>query len=630
MEQFFERRRWLLPIVLAIATVIFLRPVVFPMQSNAVVDGNDLRAMFYPLHQYIRQTLLSGELPLWNPHQFIGHPVIGNPHAALFYPATWFMWLVGVQRGMSLSFVFHVWLGAWGMAALMRSFKASYVGSLLAGIIYGMSGWTGARLYVGHYNLFVVYALTSWMLVAYRYALAKRTWRSTLFGMVVTGAALLAGYPPLVLYAGLGLVSLWIFHIGQVYFQTDSQFQDLWQAAWYAGLRLVAIVAGGVILGAALVIPALQLTGLSARNSTDLAFANSYALPPVQLLDLAFPYLFGSPRGTPFYWGAEFFEEYTAYVGLLPLLAVPLALRWKKAENWYFLGLIAFGLVLSIGVEGALMPILVWWVPGYSAFRVPARGLIFVVIGAAGLTAMLITALQTESVVRRRALLRPAIKIWIPTLIALLSVATLFFGVWYAASFSNGDLATRLFTAGSSTAVAALILLGVELVLWLWTDRNPKSLQLALLATILLVMLDAWHVAIPVIKSDPVDNPPLWQGATVNIPVGPDSRVLAPGHFDNIASVTGHLDVVGYDPLPVETYDKLRKVGDLADPMGAVNTLLGVKYLMVEKPYDKPNFQLIGIAPGGIYYRRTDALPHAWFAKSFLVEPNDDAVREGI
>ncbi len=91
IEQTFERHRWLLPLVLGILTIIFFRPVIFPPEPGEVLYGNDYGAMFYPLHLYIRQTILSGELPLWNPHQYIGHPIIGNPHAALFYPATWFM-----------------------------------------------------------------------------------------------------------------------------------------------------------------------------------------------------------------------------------------------------------------------------------------------------------------------------------------------------------------------------------------------------------------------------------------------------------------------------------------------------------------------------------------------------------
>jgi hypothetical protein len=51
---------------------------------------------------------------------------------------------------------------------------------------------------------------------------------------------------------------------------------------------------------------------------------------------------------------------------------------------------------------------------------------------------------------------------------------------------------------------------------------------------------------------------------------------------------------------------------------------------MVTQAYDKPNFKLIGIAEGGIYYRRTDPFPRAWFAKSFSVEPDDTTARQKI
>ncbi len=51
---------------------------------------------------------------------------------------------------------------------------------------------------------------------------------------------------------------------------------------------------------------------------------------------------------------------------------------------------------------------------------------------------------------------------------------------------------------------------------------------------------------------------------------------------------------------------------------------------MVTQPYNKPNFELIGIADGGIYYRRNDPFPRTWFAKGFSVEPDDSAVRQKI
>ena len=625
MEQAFTRRPWLLPALLALLTIIFFGPVIFPPQPGQVLSGNDFNGLFYPLHNYIRQIVLSGELPLWNPRQFLGHPIIGNPHSALFYPATWFMWAVGVERGMDLSMVFHAWLGAWGMAMLARSFKSSYVGALLAGIIYGMSGWTAARFYVGHYNLFVVYGWLPWMMVAYRYALERRTWRSTVPGMAVTGAALLAGYPPLVLYAGLCMVTLWVYHIAQVYTTDQNDIRDLIRAGWYAGIRLTLIVFGGLLLGAALVIPTLELSRVSERSETGLAFANSYAMPPAQYLDLALPFLFGSPRGTPFYWGAEFFEEMTAYCGLLPLLAVPLAFRLRRSERWYFVGLVGLGLVLSIGVDGVLLALLVWWIPGFSSFRVPARAMLFIVIALSGLTALLITALQNSTPEERRAMLHPAVRLWLPVAVTIAFGGAMLIAGWYAAA----DQPPRLIQVSNALATAGMILVGVWFVLWLWSNPDPKVWRFALLATCILVTLDAWHVGIPLMLVTDIVKFPLWVGAQTYIPLG-TSRVLNPGHADNIASVTGHLDVSGFDALTIDAYAKMGAISDGGDPKALANTLMGVKYLISEKPYDKSDFKLLGTADGGYYYERTDPFPRTWVAQTITVQPDDTAVLSAI
>ena len=182
MENVFERRPWLVPVALAVLTVVLFKGVLFPLEAGQVLDGKDLPAMFYPLQEYIRQSLQAGDLPLWNPRQFIGYPIIGNPHAALFYPASWFVWLIGVQRGIGLMLVFHSWLGAWGMERFARGFGASRTGSLLAGVVFAMSGRAGGHYYAGHYNLLMVMAWIPWALAASHFALKRRTWWAVLPG----------------------------------------------------------------------------------------------------------------------------------------------------------------------------------------------------------------------------------------------------------------------------------------------------------------------------------------------------------------------------------------------------------------------------------------------------------------
>jgi len=175
MEKALERRPWLVPLILAALTVIVLRPVIIPTGVGHILNGKDLPQMFYLLQGYIRQTLQDGELPLWIPHQFIGLPLIGNPHAGFFYPGMWAVWLIGETRGIGLMMALHVWLGAWGMARLARSFGASRTGALLGGVVYATSGWAAAQFFSGHFNHVMVFGWVPWGLVAYRHALARES-----------------------------------------------------------------------------------------------------------------------------------------------------------------------------------------------------------------------------------------------------------------------------------------------------------------------------------------------------------------------------------------------------------------------------------------------------------------------
>jgi hypothetical protein len=620
MEDAFRRRPWLLPIVLAVLVIIFLRPVILPPKANYFLDGQDFRDMFYPLHEYIAQTLGSGELPLWNPHTFIGHPIIGNPHAALFYPGTWFMWLVGVERGMNLVLVFHTWLGAWGMALLARNFKASYIGSLLAGVIFAMGGFAGARYYAGHYNLLVVFAWIPWAMLAYLYALTHLTLRATLPGILVMGFVLLAGHPPTTVYLILLLVTL----AGYYVFTHEIR----WQAAWDAGRQLVLIGLGGAILGAALVIPVAELTVRSARSNSDESFNNSYYLPPEQYLMLIAPNLFGNPKEHE-YWGVPNFEEYLAYVGIIPLLAIPLAFRHEFPDRAYWIGLIALGIVMSAGLDGVLTALLWRWVPGFSFFRVPARSLLFFVVGSAGLTAQLVTFLQTASPQERQNLLQAALRRWLPaTAIILFVLAILFAGVLGLTVAT--DSAHHAAIVGGALANTGLVVVGVWVVLWLWTSAKPDIAKWALLATCGFIILDVWHVSLPLITVSAIKQPPLWVGASQIIPHDPDARVDQ-ALTVNLASVTGLYNVQGYDPLPIEAFRQFEDVEvNPLDSRSRFNMLLGVKYIMADRPLQVSDIDVLGTFKGNFYYRIKDALPRAWLAQSFVVMPDEEQVDQTI
>ncbi len=619
-----ERRPWLVPLLLAALTVVLLRPAIW---GDGVLNANDFRAMFYPLTTLLHDLVQAGHLPLWNPYTFIGHPLIGNPHSALFYPATWLIALVGADRGLGWALAFHVWWAAWGMARLTRSYGATPVASLLAGVVFAMSEWVGARFYAGHYTLLFVFAWIPWAAAAYRHALARGTWRSALPGMMAVGAATLAGHPPMLFYLLLTLGLLAVYQV-----VTAAAFT--WGVIRQTAQPLLLIVIGGLLLGAALIVPALELTRLSVRSANELDFINSFALPPAQLLAVAVPGLFGLPTQPPArYWGADFYEEFSPYVGLLPLLALPLAWRTFKREHVFFLLLIAFGLVMSLGLQGALLPLLVRWVPGFSFFRAPGRALFFVMFGLSGMLALLVTQLQQSAHPLRGEWLRPLVERGLPLLIGVAFLGSLIFSGWYASASHVEPMPYRAFALAGALGMVGLISCGAWLILWGWTKVGEgQAATWLLLATMALVILDAWRLPVQLITTTDGWRDALWQGAAINVPTGADARVvqIPTDSPYNGSYNTGHLHVIGYDPLTIATFDRLQNLTDMHDPLGAANTLLGVQYALTKEPYDRPNMELIGIAPGGIYYRRTDPFPRAWIASTVIVQPDDAAALERI
>ncbi|MCA0457798.1 MAG: YfhO family protein [Chloroflexi bacterium] len=652
MEKAFERRPYWVPVVLALLTLLFMRPAVLP-PNGEVLAANDFRAMFYPLTTMLHDMVQAGELPLWNPYTFIGHPLIGNPHSALFYPATWLIMLIGADRGVGLALAFHVWLAAWGMARLMRGFGATHTAGLLAGVVFGMSEWMGTRFYAGHYTLIMVAAWIPWAVAGYHFALKRGTWLATIPAGAALGMALLGGHPPMVFYLGLSLVVMLVWH--------TMTADDTVRAFGLALRQLVVLGIIGAVLGAALLIPALELTRLSVRDSNDIEFINSFALPPAQFLGLALPGLFGNPNQAPtYYWGRDFYEEFSAYVGLLPLLALPLAFRRLRREHLFFIGLIVLGVLMSVGLQGAILPIVVRWIPGFSFFRAPGRALFFVMFGLAGLLALLISTLQHSIDDERREFLQPILSRWLPIGMLVAFGASVFFSGWYASASHVEPMPTRALMVAGALAAAGIVLAGLWAALSMWTrDASPPPslagyqqsepanvddvgrgggsgidvMKWALPVLAFVVILDAWRIPLQLINTTAGWRDSLWEGAAVNIKAAPDARVLEIPEDSpyNGGYVTRHQHVIGYDPLPIATFDKLQKLGDLHDPMNAANTLVGVKYLLAKTPYDRENFELIGIAEGGIYYRRTDPFPRVWFATNGVtVEPNDDAVRETI
>ena len=68
---------------LALLTLLFFWKILL---TNLILSGVDIFLYFYPYKAYAAEALRQSRLPLWNPHLFMGAPLLANSQVGLFYP----------------------------------------------------------------------------------------------------------------------------------------------------------------------------------------------------------------------------------------------------------------------------------------------------------------------------------------------------------------------------------------------------------------------------------------------------------------------------------------------------------------------------------------------------------------
>ncbi len=331
------------------------------------------------------QQIRQGVLPLWNPLNGMGAPLIANYQLAFFYPPNWlllgFAALAGpggIAWGYTFLALFHIIWACFGMAFVLRQLRLGWTAQMVGGLAYGLSGYLVGRL--GFFSMTWVAAWLPWVIYFARQPYLPNRRLPLSPGLVVSLALmLLAGHAQLAWYTLLlsGAWSLWMgWRAGG--FRRAFQYGLAFAAA---GLLAAAIAAAQ--LG-----PTLEYLLTSQRSSSvQYTEVMRYSFWPWRFLTLFAPDFFGNP-GQGDYWGYASYWEDHLYLGVLPLsLALTtLKLAWKRAHRGLLLplwGLVLVSFALALGQNIALFPFLYRHIPTFNMFQAPARYLIWAAFGLA-------------------------------------------------------------------------------------------------------------------------------------------------------------------------------------------------------------------------------------------------------
>jgi len=280
----------------------------------------------------------TGDFAQWNPYILGGLPYLAaGGHGDVTYPTFLLRLLLGVDVGMTWSFLLHLFLAGLFTFALVRALGFAFWPALFAGVAYMMSGQVASLVSPGHDGKMYVSALAPlllWMIVR-----AVRDARAWAWGMIalVTGLAILTPHNQMVYYLALFAIpfTIWMALHAEPPIERG------------VAARRVLLAGGAALLG--LGIAALQFfpfyayLDYAARGTArGYEYATSYSMPPEEMLNFYLPQFSGMIEG---YWGRNAIKLHSEYVGAVVLVVAGLTFgahgRRREVLFWGIAGLVA-------------------------------------------------------------------------------------------------------------------------------------------------------------------------------------------------------------------------------------------------------------------------------------------------
>ncbi len=575
-------------------------------------SGSDLRFFFFGVREAVAAALRRGELPGWQRGFLVGYPLVADPQAAIFSPATWLTLPWDAPRALTLATLFHLCVAGWGMAVWMRLRGLRPASGLVAALVFALGAKQTVHLI--HWNFAATTAWWPWMLAGLEGFAARRQGRFALLTACSAALAWLGGSPQMALFGSM-VAGLYALRLAPA----------LWRESRADAVLALAVVPAGLLLASVTVLPVAELSRLGPRSSgVDYAFATSWKWPDAWGLALLV-----LPRAYDPRWGINFWEA-TGYVGILPL-ALAAAAPWKRRGTVLFLvaGLLGIWLSLGDGAPLDLHRLAYRWLPGYGSFRVPTRALFVTALSASLLAAEGLEALRSAPT-RGRAL-RALAALAIVAAACLLLPLSRAFPFDRAPAWENARVAVALAAAGAAWVV--LVARGL---------RGP----LAGAAAVALVFADGWVLFSLFNEVAPTAQlgPPLTDLRPL-VPAPPSPRrvgVLAKwGATANAPLRQGWEGVTGYGPMSIERVrdlleatqdDEVRRLGpmdrDATFPSASATSRLWPLFAAPMVVADHP-LPLPEIGTGAREWEnplvayRAEALPRVFWTGSWEVAPDE-------
>lgn len=318
--------------------------------------------------------IFSAQGSVWNPFISSGTYQFMDPVNQSFYlPGILLMKLFPNAFGYNILLLLHYVFAGFFTFIFLKNISLNKISAFIGGLCFMFSGFLVSHL--GHntmVNAAIWFPLILYFIENY---FKYNKLSSLIYGSISFSLSIFSGYPAVSFYSGMVIFMYIIFRIW--FKDNNNSVRKLEQILNFAKCNLV-IFLGGVLIASVQIIPILESLKYISRDKITYDFFSSFSFPVWTLPILIFPYIFGTHAPglyNTLYYGPWNLTEMAGYVGILPLLFAIFAFiifRKRNRQIWFWAFISLFGFLLVLG-NSTLFYKVMFYIPIYNMFRVPAR-----------------------------------------------------------------------------------------------------------------------------------------------------------------------------------------------------------------------------------------------------------------
>lgn len=296
--------------------------------------GDDIFRQIYPFKILGMELIKKLQLPLWNPYNGAGMPLLATMHTGLLNPFNFFFLILPNY----LAWVFFllaqpIFIGIF-IYLYCQKIKLSKISSLFASLAFIFSGFIIIRIIYGDYD-YAILALPLLLYFIESYLQNKHS-RIILFIPFTVFFLFTSVQPQIIFYILVFVLIYFIYRLIQVGFKIKNF------------LFVLLFFSIGLGLSAIQLIPTLELLQNASINSFSSRFIFDRFLLPIQhFITIFIPNYFGN-QATYNYWGSGDYIETIAYLGIIPCLFAYIGVVTKSTKNANIINFLSATILITI------------------------------------------------------------------------------------------------------------------------------------------------------------------------------------------------------------------------------------------------------------------------------------------